>query len=54
MLQWDPAHPEVETLIDGNLLFKLGVPFVSVLKYRYVKISLSIITMSVYLQNKLF
>lgn len=22
----DPAHPEVETLIDDNLLFKLDVP----------------------------
>lgn len=27
MLHWNPAHPEVETLIDDNLLFKMDVPY---------------------------
>lgn len=25
MLQWNPSHPEVGTLIDENLLFKVDV-----------------------------
>lgn len=29
MLQWNPAHPEVETLIDGNLLLSLDRPLTS-------------------------
>lgn len=27
MLHWYPAHPEVDTLIDDNLLFKMDVPY---------------------------
>lgn len=40
MLQWNPSHPEVGTLIDENLLFKVGV--LSFPCVEDVEISLSI------------
>lgn len=40
MLQWNPSHPEVGTLIDENLLFKVYV--LNFLCVEDVEISLSI------------
>lgn len=40
MLQWNPSHPEVGTLIDENLLFKVDV--LNFLCVEDVEISLSI------------
>lgn len=40
MLQWNPSHPEVRTLIDENLLFKVDV--LNFLCVEDVEISLSI------------
>lgn len=40
MLQWNPSHPKVGTLIDENLLFKVDV--LNFLCVEDVEISLSI------------
>lgn len=40
MLQWNPSHPEVGTLIDENLLFKVDV--LNFLCVEDIEISLSI------------